>query len=175
MSHLDWVPTLMHAAGVTGLADKLKKGYSAADKQFKVHLDGYDFLPYLTGQEQQAPRNHFVYTSDTGDLVGLRDGDWKIVFAEQRARQFDIWREPYVFLRTPKLFHLRRDPYEQADLGSNTYNEWWAARTPRILHGTAVLTPFLMSFQQFPPRQRPASFTVDQVLEQLFKWDQTQY
>ena len=175
MSHLDWVPTLMHAAGVTDVADKLKKGYSAADKQFKVHLDGYDFLPYLTGQEQQAPRNHFVYTSDTGDLVGLRDGDWKIVFAEQRARQFDIWREPYVFLRTPKLFHLRRDPFEQADLGSNTYNEWWAARTPRILHRTAVLTPFLMSFQQFPPRQRPASFTVDQVLEQLFKWDQTQY
>ncbi len=175
ISHLDWVPTLMHAAGVTGLADKLKQGYSAGDKQFKVHLDGYDLLPYLTGEEPRAPRNYFVYTSDTGDLVGLRDGDWKIVFAEQRARQFDIWREPYVFLRIPKLFHLRRDPFEQADVGSNSYNEWWVARTPRILHGTAVLTPFLMSFQQFPPRQRPATFTADEVMEELIKWDQTPY
>lgn len=175
MSHLDWVPTLMHAAGVSDIAAKLKKGHTAGDKKFRVHLDGYDFLPYLTGQSEQGPRTHFVYFSDTGDLVGLRDGDWKMVFAEQRAKKFDIWREPYVFLRAPKLFHLRRDPFEQADENANNYNEWWAARTPRIMHGTAVLNPFLMSFKEFPPRQRPASFTVDRLMEQLIKWEETPY
>ena len=175
MSHLDWVPTLMHAAGVPGIAAKLKQGYTARDKRFRVHLDGYDFLPYLSGEVTQAPRKYFVYLSDTGDLVGLRDGDWKFVFAEQRAEKFDIWREPWVFLRAPKIFHLRRDPFERADDNSNSYNEWWAKRTHRILHGHALLTPFLMSFKEFPPRQRPASFTVERTMEQLIKWDQTAY
>jgi arylsulfatase len=168
ISQLDWVPTLMAAAGVPDIQGKLRAGYTAGNKSFKVHLDGYDFLPRLTGQAPRGPRNEFFYFSDDGDLLGLRQGDWKLVFAEQRAQRFDVWRDPFVTLRIPKLFHLRRDPFERADTDSNAYNVWWDAKiASQGQLGSVVVQRFIETFREFPPRQRPASFTVDQIMEQF--------
>lgn len=170
MSHLDWVPTLMAAAGVPDIAQKLKKGYQAGSKSFKVHLDGYNFLPYFAGNSDTAPRREFFYFSDDGVLVSARVGDWKLVFAEQRARRFDVWRDPFVTLRIPKLFHLRRDPLERADTDSNSYNNWWDIKiAPVAMQGRVAVTQFVLSLQEFPPRQRPATFSVDQVMEALYR------
>ncbi len=165
LSHLDWVPTLMAAAGEPKIKEKLLKGYTAGDKTFKVHLDGYNFLPYLTGKTKRGPRREFIYVNDDGMIVGTRVGAWKTVWAEQRAHRFDVWREPFVVLRAPKLFNLRRDPFERADTDSNAYNVWWDARTHRIQQGAAVTLKFLMTFRQFPPRQHPASFNIDQYVK----------
>jgi len=172
VSHLDWVPTLMAAAGVPGIKEKLLAGHRAGAKQFRVHLDGYDFLPYLTGKEKHGPRQDFFYFSDDGKLVGMRSGDWKLVFAEQRSQRFDVWRDPFVDLRIPKVFNLRRDPFERADTDSNSYNVWWDHKIAAIgMIGVGKVGQFLGSFQQFPPRQRPASFTIDQMVEQLMQWE----
>ncbi|MDJ0865517.1 MAG: arylsulfatase [Myxococcota bacterium] len=169
MSHLDWLPTLLAAAGESGIKKKLLAGHTAGARTFQVHLDGYDFVPYLTGAVAQGPRREFLYFNDDGLLVGTRVGDWKMVFAEQRARRFDVWRDPFVFLRAPKIFHLRRDPYERADTDSNSYNEWWVDRVPRIFQAQEVVGRFLGSLRQFPPRQRPASFTIDQIFENVMR------
>lgn len=169
MSHLDWLPTLMSAAGEAGIAEKLKAGHRAGGKNFRVHLDGYDFLPYLTGETEQSPRREFFYFSDDGVLLGSRVGDWKAVYAEQRAHRFDVWRDPFVPLRAPKVFHLRRDPFERADTDSNSYNVWWDHKVmPAIGVSRGAVKRFVASLQAFPPRQRPASFNVDQVLEALY-------
>jgi arylsulfatase len=169
MSHLDWVPTLMAAAGQDNIAADLKKGHRAGDKTFKVHLDGYNFLPHLTGAQEKGPRREFFYFSDDGVLTAMRIDDWKLVFAEQRARRFDVWRDPFITLRIPKLFHLRRDPLERADTDSNGYNNWWDKKiAPAAVSGRVAVMQFVQSLQQFPPRQRPGTFTVDQVMESLY-------
>ncbi|MFV0277228.1 MAG: arylsulfatase [Parahaliea sp.] len=171
MSHLDWLPTLMAAAGEPDIGKKLLAGHTAGKSSFKVHLDGYNFLPYLTGQEPAGPRETFFYFSDDADLVALRYNDWKVVFAEQRAKRFSVWRDPFVPLRIPKLFNLRRDPYERADEHSNTYEDWWARKLgPYSKIAVAEVRAFLQTFEAFPPRQRPASFTVDQVVERYMQW-----
>ncbi len=167
MSHLDWVPTLMAATGDPTIKDKLKKGYNISGKSYRVHLDGYNFLPHLTGKQAKGPRKEFFYFSDDGDLVSVRLGDWKTLYAEQRASRFQVWREPFVPLRIPKLFHLRRDPFERADTDSNAYDEWWVDRVPRFLQSTMVVQQFLATFKEFPQRQRPASFSIDQIMEQF--------
>jgi arylsulfatase len=170
MSHLDWVPTLMAAVGEADIKKKLMQGHSASGKTFKVHLDGYNFLPHLTGSAKIGPRREFFYFSDDGQLTGARIGDWKLVFAEQRARRFDVWRDPFVTLRIPKLFHLRRDPLERADTDANGYNNWWDHKiAPVGMQGQVAVTRFVKSLQQFPPRQRPATFTVDQIMEALHR------
>ncbi|MEM6543592.1 MAG: arylsulfatase [Pseudomonadota bacterium] len=170
MSHLDWVPTLMSAAGETDIRSKLKAGHSVGSKDFRVHLDGYDFLPYLTGESEQTPRREFFYFSDDGLLTAARVDDWKTVFAEQRARRFDVWRDPFVTLRIPKVFHLRRDPFERADTDSNGYNFWWDKKiAPAAGMARVAVTQFVQSLQAFPPRQRPGTFTVDQVMESLYQ------
>ena len=167
----DWLPTLMSAAGMPGIKEKLLAGHQVGDKKFTVHLDGYDFLPYLEGKEKKSPRNEFFYFSDDGKLLGMRDGDWKIVFAEQRAQRFDVWRDPFVDLRAPKIFNLRRDPFERADTDSNSYNVWWDHKVgPIALPAAGKVQQFLMTFQKFPPRQRPASFTIDQIVEKLMNF-----
>ena len=166
MSHMDWLPTLMAAVGEPDIKAKLKNGHRAGEKSFKVHLDGHNFLPYLTGREAEGPRKEFLYWSDDGMLTSLRLGDWKVVFAEQRAKRFDVWRDPFVPLRIPKLFNLRRDPFERADTDSNAYNEWWSRRAgPFIGLSKLAVGKFLNSLEEFPPRQRPASFTIDQLME----------
>ena len=173
MSHLDWVPTLMAAVGEPDIAAKLQKGYRAGDQKFKAHLDGYNFLPHLRGEIPQGPRREFFYFSDDGVLVAARIGDWKLVFAEQRARGFSVWRDPFVSLRIPKLFHLRRDPLERADTDANAYDNWWDTKiAPVGMQGQVAVGRFVQSLQQFPPRQRPGTFTVDQVMEALYQTKQ---
>ncbi|WP_341706678.1 arylsulfatase [Halopseudomonas sp.] len=168
MSHQDWVPTLMAAAGVPDVKEKLLTGYRAGGKQYKVHLDGFNFLPYLQGESETSPRNQFYYFSDDGKFLAIRDGDWKVVFQEQRARRFDVWRDPFVELRIPKVFNLRRDPYERADTDSNSYNVWWDKKIAVVgLPAMIRVQQFLNTFQEFPPRQRPASFTIDQMMEKF--------
>ncbi len=169
MSHLDWVPTLMAAVGEEDIAARLKQGHRVGDKQFRVHLDGYNFLPFLTGQADQAPRQEFFYFSDDGLLTAARVGDWKLVFAEQRAQRFDVWRDPFVPLRIPKVFHLRRDPLERADTDANGYNNWWDKKVAIAgTQGRVAVSKFVASLQQYPPRQRPDTFTVDQIMEALY-------
>jgi arylsulfatase A-like enzyme len=170
MSHLDWVPTLMAAVGDENLASELKRGKRVGAKNFKVHLDGYNFLPFLTGEADQGPRQEFFYFSDDGLLTAVRLDDWKLVFAEQRAQRFDVWRDPFVTLRIPKVFHLRRDPFERADTDSNGYNNWWDKKiAPVGMQGQIAVGRFVGSLQQFPPRQRPGTFTVDQIMEAVYQ------
>ena len=168
MSHLDWVPTLMAAVGDEEIIGALKEGKQVGDKSFKAHLDGYNFLPHLTGESATGPRREFFYFSDDGQLVSARVGDWKLVFAEQRAKRFDVWRDPFVTLRIPKVFHLRRDPFERADTDSNQYNVWWDHKISIAgVMGSAAVRQFVQSLHEFPPRQKPASFTIDQIMESL--------
>ncbi|MDI3283458.1 arylsulfatase [Polyangium sp. 15x6] len=168
VSHNDWLPTFLEAAGDPEIKEKLRKGHPAAGKTFKVHLDGDSLLPYLTGKAQKGPRPGFIYFNDDGDLVALRYDNWKVVFMEQRAQgTLRVWSEPFVALRVPKLFNLRTDPFERADITSNTYYDWLIDNIFLILSATAVLTPFLESFKEFPPRQKAATFTIDQALEKM--------
>jgi arylsulfatase len=167
MAHSDWMQTFLAAAGEPDIKEKLIAGHTVGDKSYKVHLDGFNYLPYLTGKVDKAPRENFFYFSDDAALVGLRMGDWKLVFAEQRARRFDVWREPLVTLRAPKIFNLRRDPFERADTDSNTYNEWWEEHAPYIYMSQAVVAEAIKTAIAFPPRSKPASFNLDRVLENL--------
>ena len=170
MSHLDWIPTLMAAVGDAGVKADLLKGKRVGADTFKVHLDGYNFLPHLTGKEPVGPRREFLFVSDDGMLTATRVGDWKFVFAEQRAHRFDVWRDPFVILRIPKIFNLRRDPFERADTDSNSYNLWWDHKVGAIANLAMVeVSKFVGSLAQFPPRQRPASFTIDQIMEAVYK------
>ncbi len=168
MSHMDWMPTLLAAAGVPDVKEKLLKGYKADDKTFKVHLDGYNFLPYLTGKEDKGARTEFFYFSDDGDLTGLRYDNWKIVFAQQREPgTLAVWGEPFVKTRIPWLFNLRLDPYEKASITSNTYWDWYIDRVFLLLPAQTYVAKFLETLKEYPPRQKAASFTIDQVMEQL--------
>ena len=131
-------------------------------------IDGYNLLPYLIGEDEKGPRPGFVYFSDDGDLLALRYDNWKLVFMEQRlAGKLQVWAEPFVTLRIPKLYNLRMDPYERADITSNTYWDWFLDNAYLVLAAQAVIGQFLATFQEFPPRQKAASFTIDQALEKL--------
>ena len=133
-----------------------------------MHIDGYNLLPYLTGAEERSPRQGFIYFSDDGDLVALRFDNWKLVFMEQRARgTLELWAEPFVPLRVPKLFNLRTDPFERADTTSNTYWDWYLSKAYLILAAQGIVAEFLATFSEFPPRQKAASFTIDQALEKM--------
>ncbi|MGW1346845.1 arylsulfatase [Kribbella sp. NPDC002412] len=168
IQHHDWLPTLVAAAGDPDIVEKLKAGHTAGDKSFRVHIDGYNLLPYLTGETDQSPRQGMVYFSDDGDLVAVRFDNWKVVFMEQRAEgTLRIWAEPFVPLRVPKLFNLRTDPYERADVTSNTYYDFLLDNAYLVFSASQLIGEFLATFQDFPPRQRAASFTIDQALEKL--------
>ncbi|WP_431311001.1 arylsulfatase [Methylobacterium nigriterrae] len=169
VSGLDWVPTLMAAAGDPDIKDKLLKGHQAGTKTFKVHLDGYNQLPYLTGQQPNSARKEFIYFDDDGDLVALRYGNWKVVFEEQRAPgTMRIWAEPFTKLRVPKIFNLRSDPYERADITSNTYYDWLMSDGAGVfIAAPPVVGQFLATFKDYPPSQRPSSFSIDQIVEKM--------
>jgi arylsulfatase A-like enzyme len=170
VSHLDWFPTLMAATGQADITEKLLKGVPVGKAIYKVHLDGYNLLPCLTGQVKECPRQEFFYFSDDGDLVALRYNNWKFVFAEQRAQgTLAVWSDPFVRLRTPKLFNLRMDPYERADITSNTYWDWVLDHAFLFVPAQSYVAKFLESFKEFPPSQKAASFTVTQVLDSLMK------
>jgi arylsulfatase len=168
VQHHDWLPTFLAIAGEPDVKEKLLKGHQAAGKMFKVHIDGYNLLPYLTGREKKSPRQGFIYFSDDGDLVALRFDNWKAVFMEQRAvGTLRVWAEPFVPLRVPKIYNLRTDPFERADVTSNTYYEWFLYHTYIALAARVIVNPFLATFKDFPPRQKAASFTIDQALEKM--------
>ncbi len=156
----DFVPTLM---GVLepDLKEKLKKGYKVGDKTYKVHLDGYNFLPFLTEPEEKWPRREFFYFSDDGDLAALRVDQWKVLFLEQRAEGFDVWAEPFVPLRVPRIFNLRTDPLERAIHEGMGYQRWQIDRVFLLVPAQAIVQKFMSTFAEFPPRQKAASFSVD--------------
>lgn len=168
MSHLDWAPTLLAAAGVPDIKERLLKGYRIGNKDYKVHLDGYNFVPYLTGKEKKGPRTEFFYFNDDGGLTALRYDNWKIIFAEQRAPgTLRVWAEPFTNLRVPLIFNLRTDPYERANITSNTYYDWLLDHAFLLVPAQAYVGRFLATFQEFPPSQKPASFSVDQIMQKL--------
>ena len=165
MSHLDWMPTLAAAAGDTNLKQNLLKGTRIGSKKAKLHLDGYNFLPYLTGEVDKAPRMEFHYLNDEGMPVGVRVGDWKIVYAENRGATMALWAEPFITLRMFKLFNLRRDPYERADHNSNTYWDWVVDKAPQGYLGLATTSQFLATFNKYPPSQKPDSWSIDKLTD----------
>jgi arylsulfatase A-like enzyme len=168
VSHLDWVPTLLAAAGVPDIKEKLLTGYKAGSMTYKVHLDGYNLLPYLTGAEAKSPRREFFYFSDDGDLTGLLFDNWKFVFLEQRVPgTLQVWAEPFTRLRVPMIFNLRLDPYERASITSNTYYDWLLDHAFALVPAQAYVGRFLATFKDYPPRQKAASFSIDQALEKL--------
>jgi arylsulfatase A-like enzyme len=166
MHHMDWLPTFLAAAGDPNVKEKLKQGHSAGSKTFKVHLDGYNFLPYLTGQAQQGPRQEIFYFTDDGDLSALRYQDWKLIFLEQRAKgTLKLWANPFTPLRMPLIFNLRRDPFERSQITSNTYYDWLLDHVFFLVPAQSFVGDFIQTFRDFPPSQKPASFSVDQALE----------
>ena len=169
MHHMDWLPTLLAAAGTDDIKDRLKEGkVRSIGRKYKVHLDGYNFLPHLTGETDEGPRREIFYFSDDGDLTALRYDDWKLIFMEQRVEAtLQAWAEPFIPLRIPLIFNLRRDPYERAQITSNTYYDWLLDRAYLLVPAQAYVGRFLATFQEFPPRQKAASFSLDQVMEKL--------
>lgn len=167
--HMDWMPTFLAAAGAPDIKEKLKRGgVRAIGRRYKVHLDGYNILPHLTGESAKSPRKEIFYFSDDGDLTALRYNDWKAIFLEQKVRgTLRAWMEPWTQLRVPLIFNLRRDPYERAYFTSNTYYDWLIDRVYFLIPAQQYVAEFLSTFKEFPPRQKAASFTIDQVMDKL--------
>ena len=168
MSHNDWFPTLLAAAGVDDIAAQLKAGANFSGTEYKIHLDGNNQLPWLTGETDESARNFFFYVSDDGDLTAVRYDNWKLVFLEQRCEgTLRIWAEPFTQLRVPLIFNLRTDPFEQAPLTSNTYYDWLMDHAFLAIPCQAFVSQMLQTMLEFPQRQKPASFSLDQVLAKL--------
>jgi arylsulfatase len=167
VTHQDWLATFLAAAGEPDIKEKLLQGHKAGEKTFTVHIDGFNMLPYLKGEVKESPRTSFFYISDDGDILAIRMQDWKAVLMEQRAKELSCWMEPFVKLRIPKIFHLRRDPFEQADENSNTYNDWLISHAYIMYMMQAVVAGQIDNFVKFPPRQKPASFNLDAVMRDL--------
>ncbi len=168
VSHLDWLPTFVAMAGDPNVTEKLLEGHQVGDTTYKVHLDGYNLLPHLTGNMEESPRESFLYCNDDQQLTGLRYDNWKLVFLEQRTRgTLQIWSEPFVSLRLPKIFNLRLDPYERADVTSNTYYDWLIDRAFLLVPAQDYVGKFLMTFKDYPARQKAASFNLDDVMQKL--------
>jgi arylsulfatase len=167
--HMDWLPTFMAAAGNDNIKDELKGGgVKAIGRDYRVHLDGYNILPMLTGETDKSGRHEIFYFSDDGDLTALRYDDWKLIFMEQRVEgTLQAWQEPFIPLRVPFIFHLRRDPYERATETSNSYYDWMIDRVYLLVPAQTYVGQFLQTFQEFPPRQKAASFSLDQVMDKL--------
>jgi len=168
VQHHDWLPTFLAAAGDTTTVDELKAGKTIGDSTFRVHIDGFDLLPYLTGEAETSPRKGLVYFSDDGDVLALRFDNWKVVFMEQRTPgTLAVWADPFVELRVPKLYNLRTDPFERADVTSNTYWDWLFENDYLMLAAQSLIAQFLDTFREFPPRQKAASFNISQAMEKL--------
>jgi arylsulfatase A-like enzyme len=168
VAHHDWLPTLLALAGDAQVTDRLLKGYRVGSMTYKVHLDGYNLVPYLTGQADKSPRESFLYINDDQQVTGLRYDNWKLVFMEQRAPgTLRVWAEPFTSLRVPKIFNLRTDPYERADITSNTYYDWLMEHAFQLVPAQAYVGQFLATFKEYPQRQRAASFNMDEVMQKL--------
>ena len=167
VSHIDMFPTLLAIAGNPDVAKQLEAGTTVDGKPFHVHLDGYNQIPYLTGAAKESPRNAVMYMSDDGEVIAIRVGDYKFNLAVQRAHTMRLWQEPFVKLRMPFIMNLRRDPFELAEVNSNTYMDWMVDHVPQLYMMQAVVAGELANFAKFPPRQKPASFNLDAVMAQL--------
>ncbi len=165
-SHEDFVPTLVAAAGEPKVKEKLLSGYSAGGKTFKVHLDGYDQRELLAGTGK-GKREEYFYWTDDGNLAGLRYDRWKLVFLDQRAEGLDVWQEPLVALRFPKLIDIKADPFERAQADAGDYARWRVEHAFALVPAQAYVAKHLETYKAFPPRQKPGSFSMDQVLEKL--------
>jgi arylsulfatase len=168
VAHLDMLPTILAVAGDTEIKDKLLKGYKVGDMTYKIHLDGDNLVPYVTGQTAKSPREAFFYINDDQQLTGLRYDNWKLVFMEQRAvGTMRIWSEPFTSLRVPKIFNLRTDPYERADITSNTYYDWFIDHAFLLVPAQEYVGQFLATFREYPQRQKAPTFNMDEVLAKL--------
>jgi arylsulfatase len=166
-SHIDMLPTLLAAAGDLDVTQKCLNGYKVGAMTYKVHLDGHNLLPYLTGEQKESPRTNLFYFSDDGDVIAVRNGDYKFVLAEQEANSSWVWMRPFVKLRLPKIYHLRRDPFERADFNSSAYWAWMVDHVFMMYEMQALVAGQIEDFAKFPPRQKPASFNLDEVLRQV--------
>ncbi|MCR5877186.1 arylsulfatase [Phenylobacterium sp. J367] len=168
VQHHDWLPTFLEMAGAPDVIGKLKSGYQACGRTYRNHIDGFSLLDYVTGKSKESPRNAFFYFSDDGDVLGVRYDNWKVVFMEQRVEgSLQLWAEPFVRLRAPKIFNLRTDPYEFADTTSNTYWDWYFKNGFFIMAAQAIVAKFVETFEDFPPVQHPNSFTIDDALVKM--------
>jgi arylsulfatase len=169
VSHEDWLPTFAAIAGSTDIKEKALKGVTLNGRNYKNHIDGYNQLDYLTGKTKVSARNEFWYVNDDAQIVAARYQDWKVVFLENRGEAFGVWREPFVELRAPLLFNLRRDPFEKAQHNSNTYNDWFLDRPFVIVPIQGLAAKFLLTMKEFPPSQSPGSFNLSKIEEMLKK------
>ena len=160
-------PTLLALAGNPDITAQLLKGTTVGGRKYNVHLDGYNMIPYLTGEVAESPREALMYFSDDGEVIAVRIGDWKLHLAVQRANTMRQWAEPFVKLRLPYIMSMRRDPFERAEYNSNTYLDWMVDHVPQLYQMQAVVAQQIADFAKFPPRQKPASFNLDEVLAQV--------
>jgi arylsulfatase len=168
VAHHDMLPTMLAVAGEPQVREKLGSGHKIGDMTYKVHLDGYNLVSYLTGQATKGPRESFFYINDDQQVVALRYDNWKIVFMEQRANgQLLLWANPFTNLRLPKIFNLRTDPYERADITSNTYYDWIFDHVFLLVPAQDYVGQFLATFRDYPQRQKAASFNLDEVMAKL--------
>lgn len=169
VAHEDWLPTLAAAAGDTTISDRLKEGVELNGRKYRNYIDGFNQLEYLSGKAKKSPRNEFIYVNDDGQIVAMRYSDWKVTFLENRGQAFGVWREPFVELRVPLLFNLRRDPFEKSQHNSNTYNDWFLDRPFVIVPMQGMAAKFLLTMKDYPPSQTPGSFNLSKIEEQLRK------
>ncbi len=167
VSHQDMLPTFLAAAGESDIREKLLKGHKAGDKTFNVCLDGFNLIPYLTGETKKSPRENFFYVSDDGGVMALRVGDYKLAFELQESYSTNVWADPFKKLRLPHIFNLRRDPFERADFNSNVYWDWTINHVPQLYLAQAVVADQIENYVKFPPRQKAASFNLDSVMASL--------
>ena len=167
VSHEDWLPTFAAAAGAPDIKEKLLKGAELNGRSYKNHIDGYDLTDYLSGKSDVSPRNEFIYLNDAAEVVAIRVNDWKAIYLENRAEQLQVWREPFVHLRMPLLFNLRRDPFEKSQHNSNTYHDWMIDRAFVLVPLQSVASRFLMTLKEFPPSQTPGDWSLDSLEKQI--------
>jgi arylsulfatase len=167
VAHEDWLPTFAAIAGATDVKEKLLNGVTLNGREYRNHIDGYNMLDYLTGESDESPRKEFWYVNDDGQIVAARYNDWKVVFLENRGEAFGVWREPFVELRTPLLFNLRRDPFEKAQHNSNTYDDWFLDHAFVLVPIQGLAAEFLQTMQDYPPSQTPGSFNLSAIQETL--------
>jgi arylsulfatase A-like enzyme len=167
VSHEDWLPTFAAAAGTPDVAEELAEGVELNGREYKNYIDGKNMLPYFSGDVDESPRDEFIYVNDDGQIVAMRYQPWKVVFLENRGKAFEVWREPFVELRVPLIFNLRRDPFERAQHNSNTYNDWVLDRAFAIVPLQGMAADFLKTMQEYPPSQEPGSFNLSKIQEML--------
>jgi arylsulfatase A-like enzyme len=176
VSHEDWLPTFAAAAGEPNIVEKLKEGVELNGRNYRNYLDGYNMLDYFMKagsfktpfEDQQAsPRKQFIYVTDGGQVAAIRVGDWKAVYLENRAEQLQIWREPFIKLRMPLLFNLRRDPFERSQHGSNTYHDWMIDRAYVLGPMQVLASQFLNTLKEYPPSQLPGDWSLETLEEQI--------